>query len=87
MANSNLAQLIKKLALDAVQASKPCDIVTGVVAGAAPLKIKISEKVTLDRDFFILTQRGKEAELKKGDEIVLLRADGGQKYLILDKVV
>lgn len=87
MANSNLPQLIKKLALDAVQASKPCDIVTGVVADTDPLKIKISDKVTLDRDFFILTQRTREAELKKGDEIVLLRADGGQKYLILDKVV
>lgn len=87
MANSNLAQLIKKLALDAVRASKPCNIVTGVVTDAAPLKIKISEKVTLDRDFFILTQRAKETELKKGDKMALLREEGGQRYLIIDKVV
>lgn len=87
MAISNLNQLIKKLAIEAVRASKPCDIVMGTVADAAPLKIKISSKVTLDSDFFVLTKTAEEREMKKGDEIVLLRANGGQRYLVLDKVV
>lgn len=87
MANKNLNQLIKQLAMEAFRASKPCDVVRGKVAKAEPLKIMISEKVTLDSDFFSLTKTAKEAGLQKGDEVVMIRSNGGQKYLVIDKVV
>lgn len=87
MANDNLIQLIKRIALDAVKSSKPCDIITGIVEKSDPLEIKISEKVTLDRDFFYMTKTTMECGLKKGDKVAIMRANGGQKYFVLDKVV
>lgn len=87
MANETLNQLIKKLALDAVRTSKPCDIVKGVLTSEKPIRVRISEKVTLDSDFFYLTETAKRAGLNKGDEVAMIRAAGGQKYLVVDKVV
>lgn len=87
MANSDLIQLIKRIALDAVKAGKPCDIMVGTVEKEDPLKIKISGKVTLDRDFFHVTNTVIKSGLKKGDKVMVVRASGGQKYFVLDKVV
>ncbi|MCI8363389.1 MAG: DUF2577 domain-containing protein [Eubacterium sp.] len=86
MAN-NLNWLIKKISMDAYRASKPCDIITGVVAEGKPLRIKISDKTTLDDDFLMITQSAFKANLVKGDKVALIRACGGQKYLVIDKVV
>lgn len=87
MAYDNLNQLIKKLAMDAVRASKPCDIIIGTVEQGNPMKIKLSEKVTLDSDYFYVTKTAKECNLEKGNKVALIRANGGQKYLVVDKVV
>lgn len=86
MAN-NINQLIKKIAMDAYHAGKPCDIITGIVAEAKPFRIKISDKAILDDDFLIITKTASEAGLEKGDKAALIRASGGQKYLVIDKVV
>ncbi len=86
MAN-NINQLIKKIAMDAYRAGKPCDIITGIVVEAKPLRIKISAKAILDEDFLAITQTASEAGLEKGDKAALIRAGGGQKYLVIDKVV
>ena len=34
-----------------------------------------------------MTQTAKDAKLKKGDKVALIRAYGGQSYLLIDKVV
>ncbi len=86
MAN-NINQSIKKIAMDAYRAGKPCDIITGIVVEAKPLRIKISDKAILDGDFLMITKTASEAGLKEGDKVALVRASGGQKYLVIDKVV
>lgn len=86
MAN-NINQSIKKIAMDAYRAGKPCDIIMGIVVEAKPLRIKISDKAILDDDFLMITQTVSEAGLEKGDKVALIRAGGGQKYLVIDKVV
>lgn len=124
IAATNLTQLIKQMATEAVAASKPCDIVLGVVTSASPLKIKVSQKKILTKDFLILTGNVTDYEtavtitsgfspgghsqyagsgehshtvtkgkavihnaLKKGDQVVMVQQAGGQRYLVLDKVV
>lgn len=86
MAN-NINQLIKKIAMDAYHAGKPCDIITGIVTETKPLRIKISGKAILDDDFLEITQTASEAGLEKGDKAALIRVGGGQKYFVIDKVV
>ena len=87
MPNSNLVQLIKKIAIEAVDASKPCDYKIRTVIEKYPLKIRITQKLCLDEDFLIITQTAEERVLKVGDEVLMIRKQGGKEYVVLDKVV
>lgn len=101
---SNLLQTIKIAALDAVNASKPIEIVLGEVLTAEPLKINLEQKLTLTSAFVIvpreftdyktkilIDEEEKEIEiknaLKAGEKLALAKIQGGQKYLILSRLV
>lgn len=123
---TDLLRVIKKAAIEAVEAGKPTAIVFGKVTSSSPLEIKIEQKMTLKKEQLILTRGVTDFEtevtvdwttenksggsgdssfsshnhgvigkkkitvhnkLKSGDEVVLLRMQGGQKYLVIDKVV
>lgn len=87
----NLLTIIKKAALDAVNATRPVNVVFGVLASVSPLSVTIDQKLTLDEDFLVITKHMDDLilseELTVGDRLVLLQMQGGQRYLILDKVV
>lgn len=87
IAATSLTQLIKKIAKEERESSKPCDIATGKVVSISPLKIKVSGKITLSGDFFISTETFSKKTLRTGDKLVMIRRAGGQGYLILDRVV
>ena len=100
MANSNIVQLVKQIALEAVEASKPCDYRTGVVTGINPLEIKISQTLTLDESFLDLARNVTDFEilvngqmttienaLKVGEKVLMIRKSGGQRYTVIDRVV
>ena len=87
----NLLTIIKKAALDAVNATRPVSVVFGVLASVSPLSVTIDQKLTLEAGFLILTKHIDDLilseDLTEGDRLVLLQMQGGQRYLILDKVV
>lgn len=83
---ANLAQLIKKAAIEAVQVSKPCDMIFGKIVSTNPLKVSIDQKLTLS-DEFVFTTYAYSQIMNENDNVVMMRAQGGQKYLIIDKVV
>lgn len=128
---AELIQVLKKAALDAVQASKPSAVCFGKVTSASPLKILVEQKMTLGRAQLILcrsvteytaemtvdhdteeetehTHSTKDGEdtgptkhrhaykgkkeftvhngLAVGDEVILLRQQGGQKYIVVDRI-
>ncbi len=87
MANSNLVQLIKRIAVEAIEAAKPCDYRVGIVSNATPLVIKVSSSITIDEDFLVLTQTASQIQLEKGDKVFILRKSGGNEYIVIDKVV
>jgi hypothetical protein len=80
----NLAQTIKKAATEAVNASKPADILIGVVSSLSPFEVA-TEKMAVDEDFIIRTEVIETLTI--GDTAVLLQAGGGQKYVVLGKVI
>ena len=82
---NDLIVLIKKAAKEAVTASKPAEIRYGIVTSIKPIEVLIDQKLNLNDDLIVKTEIIKS--LKKGDKIALLRNQGGQEYLILDKVV
>lgn len=87
MASSNLVQLIKKIAIEAINTEKPCDYRIGVVTCINPLEVNISQNMTLDEDFLRFTNTIMEQQLENGDKVLMIRKHGGNEYVVLDKVV
>lgn len=79
---------VKKAAIDAIEASYPSDFCFGKVVSLSPLKVNVEQRLTLTKMQLVMTETVvKTSPIEVGDEIVLLRKKGGQKYLIIDKVV
>lgn len=85
MATEGLIPLIKRIALEAVEASKPTVILFGTVSSINPLSIHLEQKRTITKNFLVVTDKAKN--LSVGDGVVMVRMQGGQKYIIIDKVV
>lgn len=130
-----LMKIIKRAAVDAVNASKPVEVCFGKVTSASPLKILVEQKMTLGAAQLVLCRnvtehiiemtvdhytenetehthavqdtytgggsssptkhlhayRGRKKftvhnGLVVGDEVVLLRQQGGQKYIVVDRI-
>lgn len=99
-----LLKIIKKAAVEAVDASKPCGVYFGKVVSVSPLKISVEQKLTLGREQLILCrgvvdyeteitmQSGTKKKalihnaLKTGERVAMVRVQGGQKFLVLDRV-
>lgn len=81
---TKLTALIKKIAVEAIQASKPTTILFGDVTSVSPLRIRINQLLELSPATLIQTTAVKD-KLAVGDEVILIRQQGGQKYLVLDK--
>lgn len=102
MSSMNMIQIIKKAAVEAVEASNPTRIMYGTVVNSTPA-IKIDQKFTITKEFIVLTNNVKKHNvnvtidgeqktitidngLKVGDKVVMMQEQGGQRYIILDKV-
>lgn len=87
MSETNIVQVLQSICKAEREASKPCDVITGTIESVAPLKIGISQKLILGEEFLITTSYFKTLNIKVGDKVVLMRNQGGQLFLLLDKVV
>lgn len=85
MAIEGLIPLLKKVAIEAVEASKPTVILFGTVSSINPLSIYLEQKRTITKNFLVVTDKAKN--LTVGDGVIMVRMQGGQKYIIIDKVV
>lgn len=85
---SDFLNAVKQAAIDAVNESQPTDFYFGQVTSTSPLKIFVEQKMTLSKPQLIVTETVFTTfPLAVGDNVVLLKKKGGQKYLIIDKVV
>jgi hypothetical protein len=119
---SDLLDLIKRAARDAVAAAGPVQVHVGSVVSADPLSVQVDQRFTLTAEFLLVPEQliHYEVELRHthgyldvsesgtgpgqteealptpvvirrglavGDKLLLLRVQGGQQYVILDRVV
>ncbi|HBF9426555.1 TPA: DUF2577 domain-containing protein [Clostridioides difficile] len=85
--SQELLQIIKKAAMDAVETSNPMALAFGTIESISPLRVKIEQKLSIGEIFLIQTDTFKRYTDKKvGDKVVLIRMQGGQQYLILDRM-
>ena len=81
---NDLGELIKELALKAVEAEKPVEVVTGIITSKKPLIVNLEQKLRLSQDFIMVL---KGANFEVGDRVALIRCGGGQKYLLIDAIL
>lgn len=100
--------LVKRAAVEAVEAGKPMQAVFGTVVSALPLKIQTDQKAVYTAKMLILTRTVTDHSLtvtveevgvppytrtislrnglRAGERVVLLRVQGGRRFLVLDRV-
>lgn len=77
----DLLKVIKEAAMEAVQQAEPMEVMHGTITQLEPLTIKVDQKMTLTKQFLMVTKEI-EAGLTLG-RVILIKLQGGQKYLIL----
>ena len=95
-----LVNLIKQASLGAIESSNPVAVMFGTVTKTNPLEVNVEQRFTLTRDFLVLTERlteysvtieGQQITIRRGlqtgDKVILLRVQGGQQYIVWDRVV
>lgn len=118
-------ETVKSIALSAVKATKPMEVICGTVKQINPLKVELNQKLILEKDDLILTDNVTDFEteitavewftenksggsgdaafeshkhdikgrkkviihnsLKAGEKVILLRVQGGQQFVILNR--
>ena len=76
--SSGIIDTIKKVALNAFEASKPVKLLFGKVISDDPVTIQVGDHLTLPREFLVIN-----GTVFKDDMVSLIRCQGGQKYVVL----
>ena len=82
---NQLVKLIKRAAVEAVQARSPMGVEYGLVTSISPLGIPVDQTKIMTAAQLILTNAVMDYALQKGEKVILLRCDGGQQYIVLDR--
>jgi hypothetical protein len=95
-----MLEAIKRAATEAVAAAGPVIVQLGSVTQINPLKVLVDNRLELTEDLFIMpeylteqkiTIGTEEYEIRRaltaGDKLLLIRMQGGQRYVIMDRVV
>lgn len=82
-----MLEIIKKASTGAVDAGNPVAVLYGTVAKINPLEVNVDQRFILTEDFFVLPESVAQKELKPGNTLLLLRVQGGQSYVVLDRVM
>ncbi|WP_458738142.1 DUF2577 family protein [Bacillus pumilus] len=87
-----LSDAIKRLAVNAVDAQSPMELILGDVVSVSPLSVRLNEneKLIIPEDLLMWPTRLDEDEddaLEEGDSVMVLAMTGGHIFYILDKVV
>jgi len=96
----NMLDMIKEAGIKAVEAGNPVHVLYATVSGIHPLQVNVDQRFTLTEDFLIVPERMTEYKavlrdeeiiirqgLQVGDTVLLLRMQGGQQYVVLDRVI
>ena len=83
---TDLVRLIKKTAIDAVNATDPVAIRYGEVISINPLQIRIDQKLVLGKEQLKLTKTVVDKPLIKDEKLLIIRMQGGQQYIVVDRV-
>lgn len=76
-------ETIKQVAVNAVEAKKPVNVLFGKVSSASPLMVRLSADQIYSQEFLVTLDPPPAFQV--GDVLVLVRIQGGQKFIVLGK--
>lgn len=94
-----MLDIIKKASLGAVGSTNPVAFSYGTVTEAAPLQIQVDQRFILSGNALVLPESVMESKidiegkvilrrgLASGDRVLMVRMQGGQSYIVLDRLV
>lgn len=95
-----MLDIIKKASLGAVSNSNPVSFAFGEVTAAQPLSVTLDQRLTLSGAALAVSESVAESKvqigteevllrrgLEAGDKVLLARMQGGQRYIVLDRLV
>lgn len=80
----DIARLIKMAAVEAVEADKPVAVMFANVISSEPLTVEVEHKLQLSGEQLAVING---AAIQTGDTVVLLREQGGQRFIVLGGVL
>jgi hypothetical protein len=81
----SLLSSIKQAAVEAVAEASPCAVLFGRVLSLSPLRVRVEDRFILEGGQLIRAEAA--AEARPGDAVLLLRMQGGGKYIILGRML
>lgn len=75
---------ITAIVKDVITRSKPTSFFLATVESVSPLKIRRDQKFTLDSSNLLITEAVKD--LNVGDKVIVLQNNGGQEFVILERM-
>lgn len=97
----SIVDKIRKISHTTQTVSDPVAVMQGVVTSVQPLEVNVEQRLSLKGGFLVVPERlteykvmvsgGQELVIREGlavgDKLLLLRVQGGQQFIILDRVV
>lgn len=82
-----MLDIIRKASLGAVSNTNPMAALYGTVLSISPLEISVEQRFSLPASALVIPETIVKLGLQPGDRVLLLRIQGGQSYVVLDRVV
>ncbi|WP_246058278.1 DUF2577 family protein [Paenibacillus illinoisensis] len=82
-----MLDVIKKAAVAAVDAKVPVQVMYGTVAKTEPFEITVEQRLTLAEPFLVMLESAARKNWTVGDHVLLLRVQGGDSFVVLDRLV
>lgn len=80
-----IIEIIKRAATEAIEEGAPAGVFFGTVYSAEPVMIELEQKLMLEEKNMVFIHG--TGALEAGDRVVLLRAQGGQLFVVLGKLL
>ncbi|WP_201008183.1 DUF2577 domain-containing protein [Paenibacillus glycanilyticus] len=76
---------VKKIVKEYLSSIQPVAVMYGTVTNVNPLEVNVDQRLTFSADFLVVPEHiGSSLEL--GSKLILLRAAGGEKYVVIGRL-
>ncbi|MCR8982590.1 DUF2577 domain-containing protein [Brevibacillus laterosporus] len=82
----SLLRAIKQVSQGVNDSQSPVAVLFGTVEKIDPLEVNIEQKLLLTEEFLIFPEAVQKYEFEEGNKLLLLRMQGGNSFVILDRV-